>query len=372
MKTKKPNIVFYCSWGGFGHIARSYSIISKLPEKGSYTVATPEGWPFKKPSKNFKYKKLHKPDSRIRFEGEKLIVQDYKKGAQDTQGYKKHLHQFIGLLKKRDPDLVVVDNPAEVSLITKILGYKTVVMYESLNTNDLRWRMAWQSADKLLAPYPEEFLKEIDFPYLDNTYCSGGFTRFESNPESKEITTKEARKKLNLSVDEKYILVTVGKGSTAKGLIKKMLQNLTEVDHKLLLAYPDPDKEVKELSKKYESLEIIAGVFEEMYLYLVSSDIIVTGAGYNSVMEAFSFGKPTVSIPLSNIYNEQIFKAETFSKLGALSYVNPDNPELVYEKIKELEDSRKVKEMKEAQKRVVDGSGSKRAADKLIELIQND
>lgn len=369
---KKPKIVFYCSWGGFGHVARSYSIISKLPEDGSYIVATPEDWPFKKPNKNFNYKKLHKPKSRIRLEGEKLIVQDYEEGAQDVQGYQKHLHQFISLLKKEGPDLVVVDNPAEVSLITKTFGYKTVVMYESLNTTDLRWRLAWQSADKLLAPYSEEFLKEVGFSYLDNTYCSGGFTRFESNPKAREITTKEARKKLGLSIDEKYILITVGKGSTAKGLIRKMLQNLTEADYRLLLAYPNPDKEVKELTQKYKNLEIISGVFEEMYLYLVSSNVIVTGAGYNSVMEAFSFQKPTVSIPLSNIYNEQIFKAKTFAKLGALSYVNPDNPELVYEKIKELEDPQKVKQMKEAQKRVVDGKGSRRAADKLIELIQND
>ncbi|MGM0438943.1 MAG: glycosyltransferase [Patescibacteria group bacterium] len=369
---KNIKIVFYCSWGGFGHVARSYSIISKLPKEGSYTVATPEDWPFKKPNKNFKYKKLHKPKSRIRLEGEELIVQDYEEGAQDVKGYKKHLHQFIDLLKQEDPDLVVVDNPAEVSLITKILGYKTVVMYETLNTNDLRWRMAWKSADKLLAPYPEEFLKEIDFPYLENTYCSGGFTRFESNPESKKITQEKAREKLNLSSEEKYILITVGKGETAKSLIKKMLSNLAQVDYKLLLAYPNPDQEIKNLVQKYNKLEVISGVFEEMYLYLISSDIIVAGAGYNSVMEAFSFQKPTISIPLSNIYNEQIFKAKIFSKLGALSYVDPDNPELVYDRIKELEKKNNAEEMIKIQKRIVDGSGSKRAADKLVELIKND
>jgi predicted glycosyltransferase len=268
--------------------------------------------------------------------------------------------------------LVVVDNPAEISLFTKVLGYKTVVMYETLNTDALRWRMAWKSADQILAPYSEDVLQETDFSYLDNTFCAGGFTRFESNKKAKEITQKKAKEKLKLDIDKKQILITVGKGSAAKSLIEKMISNLTEVDYQLLLAYPNPDQEIISLCEKCKNLEIISGVFEEMYLYLAGVDLIVTGAGYNSVMEAFYFQKPTVSIPLSNIYNEQIFKAKILSKLGALSYVDPDHPEMVYEKIKELEDSEKVEKMKSVQKQMVDGKGSKRAADKLIKLINND
>lgn len=365
---KKPKIIFYCSWGGFGHVARSYSIISQLPKNGRYVVATPEDWPFKKPNKNFSYKKLHKPKSRIRFEGEELIVQDYEKGAQDREGYKKHLHQFIDLLKKESPDLVVVDNPAEVSLVSKILGYKTAVMYESLNTDDLRWRMAWKSADLLLAPYSESFLKAANFPYKEKALSSGGFTRFEANKKAKSITKKKAREKLNLPQKE-TVLITVGKGETAKELIKKMLTGLSGLSSQLLLAYPDPDEDIISLAQNNENLKIISGVFEEMYLYLVAADQIVTGAGYNSVMEAFYFRKPTVSIPLSNIYNEQIFKAKTLSKMGALSYVDPDQPEKVAQKLEELKDEKNKRRMIKAQKEMVDGKGAKRAAQILIKNI---
>ena len=65
-------ILFYCSWGGFGHVARAYAVIKELPKNGKYFVATPEKWPFQKPNKNFKYINLPTPQSRNRFEGEKV------------------------------------------------------------------------------------------------------------------------------------------------------------------------------------------------------------------------------------------------------------------------------------------------------------
>lgn len=370
MKNKKPNIVFYCSWGGFGHIARAFSIISQLPPEGKYTVATPEKWPFEDPNKNFNYIKLPEPDSRIRFKEEDIIVQDYKEGAQDIKGYKEHLHSYIEVLKKEDPDLVVVDNPAEVSLFTKILGYKTVVIYESLDTNDLRWRLSWKNMDKVLAPYPKIFLKEADFPYLKNTYCAGGFTRFEKK-EIKEITKEKARKKVNLNPKEKYILLTVGKGNKAKKNIRKIVQNLNKIDYTLLLLYAEPDKEIKNIAKEYENLKVISGVYENIYLYLISVDIIITGAGYNSLMEACYFRKPTIAVPISRIYGEQMFKAEILSKIGALEFIDPENINSISQKIEKLTKKEEVKKMIKKQKKVVDGKGSKRAADKLIQIIKS-
>ncbi len=350
-------------------MARAYSIISKLPAEGKYTVATPEKWPFKDPNKNFTYRKLHRPKSRIRFRGEEIIVQDYEKGATDIEGYKKHLHAFIALLKKENPDLVVVDNPAEVSLFTKILGYKTVVVYESLDTNDLRWRLAWKSVDKVLAPYPKKFLEKAKFPYLYNTYCTGGFTRFESIKKAKEKTKEEAKKELHLSPDKKYILITIGKGETAKSLIKKILQNTKETEYEFLLLYPHPDKELKKIAEKRSDLRIISGVYDEMYLYFLIAELIITGAGYNSVMEVCYFQKPAIAIPLSTIYGEQMFKAKTLSKIGAVKFVDPEKIHTVPRKIEELKNKESIKKMTKAQKEVVDGKGAERAAGELLKII---
>ncbi len=316
---KKPNIVFYCSWGGYGHVARVYPIISNLPAEGKYTVATPEDWPFEKPNKNFTHEKIHRPKSRIRFKGEDIIVQNYEKDANDTKGYNEHLHAYISVLERERPDLVVVDNAAEVAIFSKILGYKTVVMYETLDTDDLRWRLAWSNTDLVLSPYPKSFLEKINFPYIKNSYCAGGFTRFEGKKEVEETTSAKAREKLGLDTDKFIILISVGKGETAKHLVRKMITGLKSVKgDQILLLYPNPDDELKSIIKEDERMKIVSGVYDEIYLYLRAVDVIVTGAGYNSVMEAISFGKPTVAIPLDVLFNEQIFKAKVLSELGAL------------------------------------------------------
>ena len=365
---KKPKIVFYCSWGGFGHVARSFSIISQLPKGGRYVVATPEDWPFNEPSKNFHYQKLHKPKSRIRLYGEELKVQNYIKNANDTEGYKKHLHQFINLLEKESPDLVLVDNPAEVSLISKILGYKTAVMYESLDTDDLRWRMAWKSADILVTPYTKSFMETIKFPHIEKADCVGGFSRFEANQDALKTSQKEAKERLGWDLSRDYIVMTLGKGETAESLILKIIDNL-KTKKEIILLYPNPGKKIKELEGRISNLKVTGGVFEEMYLYLAAADFIITGAGYNSVMEAFLYRKPTVSIPLSNIYNEQILKAKALDKMGALKYVNPDKPERINKALKWLRKEKNKKKMSKAQKEMVDKKGAKRAAETLIKNI---
>jgi len=369
-KKKEPNILFYCSWGGFGHVARSYSIISKLPENGKYTVVTPEKWPFEKPNKNFYYKKIHEPKSRIRLNEENLIVQDYEKGANDKEGYKKHLHEYIETLKDTDPDLVVVDNPAEVSLITKMMGYKTVVIYESLETEDLRWRLSWKNMDKVLAPYPKSFLKKAKFPYLENTFCSGGLTKYD---ERKKPTKEEAIEEIGLNKEKEYLLLTVGKGRKSQKIIQKVIKGVRNLNYEVLLMYPREDDFTKKMSKSYSHCHHVSNVYDKMNLYLSAVDVIVTGSGYNSIMEACYFRKPTIAVPLERIYKEQLFKAKILSDMNAIEFINPKkiNEKSLTEKLKILDDKKKVKVMKKSQEKIVDGQGSRRAANMLTNLAKN-
>jgi len=368
---KKPNILFYCSWGGLGHIARAASIISKLPMIGTYTVATPEKWRFSKPSKNFKYIKLPTPKSRIRLRNEKLIIQNYTPGANDIKGYQKHLHSFIDILKKIKPQIIVVDNPAEVAILTKIFGYKTAIVYESLETNELRWKLAWKNVDKILAPYPKKFLEKAKFPYLKNTFCAGGFTRYDG---IKSLSPRKAKKKIGLDVNKKYILLTMGKGRKSENIIKKVCQYTKEFGYEVLIAYPGKNKIITNLAKSLPHLRHISGVYDEMNLYLSSADLIITGTGYGSVMEACYFRKPTITIPLERIYNEQTLKAKILSEMGAVisikpSGLNQNNFKKAFEK---LSDKRFLEKMEKSQQKVIDGKGAERAAKLLIGLSKNE
>jgi len=369
MKTSnKPNIIFYCSWGGLGHVARACAIIKNLPNQGAYTVATPERWPFSNPSKNFRHIKLPEPKSRIRLDKENLIVQNYTPKANDIEGYKKHLHAFIKSLRETNPQLVVVDNPAEISIITKILGYKTVVIYESLNTTDLRWRLGWKNVDKILAPYPKQFLTQSKFPYLKNTYCSGGFTRYDGEPIPDQV---KAKNKISFNKNKKHVLVTVGKGRKSEKIIKKILKATSNLNYQIVILYPEKSKAISKITKQYPRCIQINNVYDKIKLYLSTADIIITGAGYNSVMESCYFRKPTIAIPLERIYNEQLNKAKIMSDLGAVEFIKPGDldSKTIKQKISKFENKKELGRIKKSQKKIVDGQGAQRAAEMLTKLI---
>jgi uncharacterized protein (TIGR00661 family) len=362
-------ILFYCSWGGFGHVARAYAVIKELPKNGKYFVATPEKWPFQKPNKNFKYINLPTPQSRNRFEGEKLILQKYDPSAKDASGYQKHVHEYINVLQKTKPDLVVVDNPAEIAIITKLLGYKTVSVYETLDTNDLRWRLVWGNVDKILVPYPKSFLNIAKFKYLNNAFCAGGYTRFDS---VKKVDKQKARKELGLEKNSKYIAVTVGKGRSSEDTIEKICKATKDFDYKVLMLYPSNTKAIKNIVKKYLHCIHINTTSNKILSYLTASDMIISGAGYNSVMEVFYIQKPVIFIPLERVYNEQGFKTKSISKLGAAVILKTKEitKNNLQKTISNFQNKKFVKKMLQAQKSIADGKGSSRAANELVRLIK--
>ncbi len=362
----KPNILFYCGWGGLGHVARAYSIIKALPRAGKYSVASAERWPFPIPAKNFQYINLPEPKSRIRFEGEDIITQNYVPEAEDREGYKKHLHAFFRAAEEINPRLVVIDNPAEVSIISKIFGYKTVVLYESLKTKDLRWRLAWKNVDGVLAPYPKEFMEKARFPYMNNTFCSGGITRYDGE---KIVSQSEAKKKVMFDPEKKHMLVTVGKGRMSEDILESVCKCAKNTEYKVVVMYPQKDKFISLLKNSFPEIDVVFGVFEGMDVYLSAADMIVTGAGYGSIMEACLFQKPIIAVPLERIYGEQKMKADILSSMGAITVIDPSqiSSENLEKAIKKA--TKNHKKAGVIQKRVASGEGSKKAAQFLINLI---
>lgn len=363
----KLNIFFYCS-GGFGHIARAFSIIKKLPSKGIYTVATSEKWVFPKLPPGFNYASLPKLKSRIRFKNEEIVIENYIKRANDILGYRKHLYKFFFHLKKINPQLVVVDMPVEIFLFSKFLGYKTVIVYESLKTNELRWRLVWKNADKILAPYPKEFLEKASFPYLKKTFFSGGICRYDGE---KIVPKERARKILGLKQTQNYILITVGKGVESEKIIKKICSFTKGLGYQVLLIYPKKSPFTSEITNNFSHVKPVIGVFEKINLYICASDLIITGTGYNSIMEAFYFRKPVLTIPLKRIYDEQGFKAEILSKMDSVVWVKPSNLTLnnFRKAFAKLSEKTTLERMKRAQEKIIDGMGSKRAAEFLVNLV---
>jgi predicted glycosyltransferase len=55
--------------------------------------------------------------------------------------------------------------------------------------------------------------------------------------------------------------------------------------------------------------------------YLAAADVIVTMGGYNSVLEALAWSKPTIVIPRDGPTAEQSLRAAMFDRLGQMTYV---------------------------------------------------
>lgn len=359
-------ILFYCSWGGFGHIARAYAV-SRFLENNKVYVASAQPWIFSKP-KYLKYIKLNEPYSRFRFEGEKIVLQNYLESSNDVAGYRKHLLAYLNLLDKIKPDVVVVDNPAEIAIFTKMLGYKTCIVYETLETDDLRWRLAWKNADKILIPYPKQFPVSLKFNYWDNTFISGGYTRFEGN--NKTIDKWLARKKYHIPEDKNVLLLTVGKGNKARNVLDKVIPELSDKFFALLPIFT-PTKADRQLEKRFANLKIVANVTDLSEYYLIA-DVVVTGSGYNSVMEAFEHRVPVIAFALERIYGEQISKATILEQMGAIKYLDFNNNnwrKQLIDFINELTTNKNV-DMIRAQEKIVDGTGARKTAEMLKELIK--
>ncbi len=359
-------VLFYCSWGGFGHIARAYSV-SKYMDWAKITVASPQRWIFPK-SPNLEYIPLTEPKSRFRLEGEKVILQNYE-GKADVEGYRAHIFEYYDVLRKVDPDLVIVDNPAEIALFTKMLGYKTCVVWETLESNDLRWRLVWGNVDKVLVPYSKRFADDLDFKFAKNAFFSGGYNRFEGD---KLPSREAARKQLGLIESDKMVFVTIGKGRVGQTYIPEIISQLQKNDkYKVYFPYFTKDSWSEGLAKKFKRLNVIHGE-TDLVKYFVSSDLIVTGAGYNSMMEALYFKIPTILFPLERIYGEQSNKAMTAQKMGAAEMVSlsqDDWPKKFEEAIEKLSMKELNRNIAKAQREVVDGGGAKRTADFIKEII---
>lgn len=349
-------ILFYCSGGGFGHLARSDAAIAHLVKDAKVILASKEvKWPFKQ-YENFEYVKLENVDVRTRFFDDLIKVQVWHGEEKDLNPYRKHLIELFNLIEKENPDVVVVDSTPEIAIMVKLMGKKVVYVYETLEMkeNELRFDLAWKNADKIVFPYPEYFADPMNFSYKNTRFC-GGYCRMENE------------KVQGHKADPDSVLVSFGKGEKCD----ETLRNL-----------------VGQLKKKYSNISVLSGgieieKFEDLDVNFINADpesvleaiekseVYICGAGYNTVMEGFYLNKRMVAIPLERPYNEQIIKAKIFAEKGALELLMPEDVADILEsvsKIKLVPEETLVKIHRE----IVDGLGSKKAADEILKIAKGE
>ncbi len=144
---------------------------------------------------------------------------------------------------------------------------------------------------------------------------------------------------LQVSPEEKLILVTPGGGEDGYRLIDTYLSSLAllPTSHQLrslIICGPEmPIEEQAALQKKaalYPKVQM--GEFtDDLMSYITAADALVTMGGYNTTCEILSVGKPAVVIPRNKPSQEQWIRAEQLAKKGVLAAIHPD--ELTPEKL---------------------------------------
>ncbi|MCA9876574.1 MAG: hypothetical protein KC442_02290, partial [Thermomicrobiales bacterium] len=149
-------------------------------------------------------------------------------------------------------------------------------------------------------------------------------------PRPPQRSVEQVRAELELG-GRRLIAVSPGGGGDGGPLLRAFLAGLRDRIDDSLLAYVVegpllPEEERAAVRAQAEALpNVRLAPFDVDYAAVVrAADAVVSMGGYNSVVEAVSFGKRPVVVPRLPGALEQQLRAEGFARLGLAHLVKPD------------------------------------------------
>jgi predicted glycosyltransferase len=179
---------------------------------------------------------------------------------------------------------------------------------------------------------PEVFniVKEYKFPANvaeKVRYC--GYIRRQSGRKSRTCIRKE----LQMSRQERLVLVTPGGGEDGYELVNSYLSALELLPDEyriksLVICGPEMPldrKQAIEWAAKNNPQVQIEEFTDDLMSYMNAADAVVSMAGYNTVCEILSAGKPAVIVPRSQPSQEQLIRAKRMANLGLFQAIAPES-----------------------------------------------
>ncbi len=205
--------------------------------------------------------------------------------------------------------LFIVDTSAEVVALGRLCSVPVVIIQQHGDRNDLTHQLAYDSAVKVIAPFPEMLSPNSPDWVKKKTFYAGGFSKYN-------ITDRE-------EIKEQEIGVLVGSGGTSIDLnfllyLANQLQNykIKAIGHIYL-----NNKCKDSLPANLELLGRLSNPLRE----LNRSCVVIGNAGNNTVMEAATLNKRFICIPEDRPFNEQLNKAKQINKHYGITYVLPED-----------------------------------------------
>jgi predicted glycosyltransferase len=142
--------------------------------------------------------------------------------------------------------------------------------------------------------------------------------------ESPAVNPKLSRKELGLS-DGRLLVITAGGGADGYPMIRLCLDALSRMSEQRDLevaCITGPlmrRDEIQDLRARSAQLPVrVFWCVEQAPIYFETADLIVSMAGYNTLVEAIRLGKKVLVIPRRGPSAEQGMRAEVFSRLGVV------------------------------------------------------
>lgn len=205
------------------------------------------------------------------------------------------------------PLLLIVDVSVEVALLARLSGVPTIVIRQHGQRTDLPHKLAYQSAELLIAPFGKELETSQDNEVLNKTFYSGGFSRYVGN-------------ELKISAYKDQIAVLVGKGGSSI---------TSEVIAHIALQCPDQYFHILgefETSKKEHPLNItFHGLTESVEEILSRCALVIGNLGHNTVMEIATVKRSFIGIPEHRPFDEQLDKAQAMKNIQGFRLVLPED-----------------------------------------------
>lgn len=302
------NYCFYIHHQGAGHITRAVAIANALSTEhiafmGSDLAKYRHMIPFH-------VECIHLPMDTATEENEffeKREVSFLHYAPMNANGLSKRNNIMTTFFVGNPTCILVVDVSVEVTLLARICGVPTVVIRQHGNRNDLPHRLAYESAEMILAPYPKALSSAgQEGIYAGKTFFSGGFSRF----------TAQQRKQYDNP--SQNIAIFIGQGGSV--IDKTFVSYLSkQIPHDYTLHI------LGNIKMEESALEntIFHGNCATPETILSTCDVIICSAGHNTVMELGDLRKRMICVPAARAFDEQVVKAELLEHLS-LAIVVPE------------------------------------------------
>ena len=134
-----------------------------------------------------------------------------------SDSYRRRLTQVAAWVESTKPVAVIVDVSAEISQYFRLLGVPVIAVRQHGDRSDYPHLAGYDAAYRLFTPYPER-LEFAGIPswIREKTIYAPGFSRYSG----RVLTRNDARQQLNLSLEQRVVLVLNGKGGNSHSLVK--------------------------------------------------------------------------------------------------------------------------------------------------------